>query len=429
MVPCAPMAAKRLSLKAFGAITLIAASAAWLTGGALTVTSSLPGAARIGLAPSPAWLAVWLVAACVAFLIVHEPPVRAPPAVGRRRRAVAARRRARGAVHLDRTAARLAVDGACSRACCRPGGDPPGTVLADADGARPAPRAVAGRGHRRRRVPGRRLAGLSAAPHRRRAALPRHRAEPRQGPRPANREQPPPRRLSRLLRGRPEARLPPARPERRNLLGPRAGPLRHRRPGAGAVRLPRRARVPRARQRVGDGADVDGHVARDVGRGGQLVRLGNGRAERAVLLPVVRRVPGRARRGARHGRRAGARRRPAAVDQTDRRHGRGAGAAAVAAHALRRGRGDARPDAVRAPRFHRGASRRCCRFRSSAPPAGSRSSTRSTDRPTRADRTAAARRATSRTSAAGSSACSSISSSACCPPRRCSCARWPGSSC
>ncbi len=32
------------------------------------------------------------------------------------------------------------------------------------------------------------------------------------------------------------------------------------------------------RQRVRDGADVDGHVARHVGRGGQLVRLGDGRA-------------------------------------------------------------------------------------------------------------------------------------------------------
>ncbi len=72
MVPCAPMAAKRLSLKAFGAITLIAASSAWLTGGALTVTSSRPGAARLGLAPSPAWLVVWLVAGCIAFLATRS---------------------------------------------------------------------------------------------------------------------------------------------------------------------------------------------------------------------------------------------------------------------------------------------------------------------------------------------------------------------
>jgi hypothetical protein len=70
MVPCAPMAAKRLSFKAFGAITLIAAPAAWLTGGALTLTSALPGAVRIGLAPSPAWLAVWIAAACVAFVLL-----------------------------------------------------------------------------------------------------------------------------------------------------------------------------------------------------------------------------------------------------------------------------------------------------------------------------------------------------------------------
>ncbi len=275
MVPCAPMAAKRLSLKAFGAITLIAAPAAWLTGGALTFTSSLPGAVRIGLAPSPAWLAVWIAAACVAFVLT-APPVRASPAFRHPPRAVAARRRARGAVHLDRPAARLAVDGGAGGPA-RAGGDSPGAVVAGADRARPAPRAVAGRGHRRRRVSGRRLADLSAAPDRRRAALPRHRAEPPQGSRPANREQPPPRRLSRVLRGRPEARLPPARPERRNLLRARAGPFRPRRPGAGPVRLPRRAGVPRARQRVRDGADLDGHVARHVGRGGQLVRLGRRR--------------------------------------------------------------------------------------------------------------------------------------------------------
>ena len=70
--------------------------------------------------------------------------------------------------------------------------------------------------------------------------------------------------------------------------------------------------------------------------------------------------------------------------QADRRHGRGTGAAAVAAHAIRRGRGDARPDAVRArlaPPL--AASRRCCRFRFSARPAGSRFSTRSTDLPIR----------------------------------------------
>jgi hypothetical protein len=66
------MAAKRLSLKAFGAITLIAASSAWLTGGALTVTSSRPGAERLGLAPAPAWLAVWLVAGCIAFLATRS---------------------------------------------------------------------------------------------------------------------------------------------------------------------------------------------------------------------------------------------------------------------------------------------------------------------------------------------------------------------
>jgi hypothetical protein len=72
MVPCAPMAAKRLSLKAFGAIISIAAPAAWLTRGAFTFTSSLPGAARIGLAPSPAWLAAWIATATMAFLLARS---------------------------------------------------------------------------------------------------------------------------------------------------------------------------------------------------------------------------------------------------------------------------------------------------------------------------------------------------------------------
>ena len=71
MVPCAPMAAKRLSLKAFGAITLIAAPAAWLTGGAITFTSSIPGSSRIGLAPSPLWVAGWIAAAGIAFLLTR----------------------------------------------------------------------------------------------------------------------------------------------------------------------------------------------------------------------------------------------------------------------------------------------------------------------------------------------------------------------
>ena len=59
------MAAKRLSLLIFGAIALIAASAAWLTGGALTLTSFQPNAVRIGLLPSPWWLVAWLGAAVV----------------------------------------------------------------------------------------------------------------------------------------------------------------------------------------------------------------------------------------------------------------------------------------------------------------------------------------------------------------------------
>ena len=61
------MAAKRLSFLTFSASALVAALAAWLTGGALTLTSSRPDAVRIGLLPSPGWLVFWLAAACVAF--------------------------------------------------------------------------------------------------------------------------------------------------------------------------------------------------------------------------------------------------------------------------------------------------------------------------------------------------------------------------
>ena len=54
------MAAKRLSHLSTTIVVLFAASAAWLTGGALTLTSIQSGAPRIGILPSPGWLALWL---------------------------------------------------------------------------------------------------------------------------------------------------------------------------------------------------------------------------------------------------------------------------------------------------------------------------------------------------------------------------------
>jgi hypothetical protein len=60
------MAAKRLSLLTGSAVAVVAASAAWLTGGALSRTSLQPAAVRIGLLPPPAWLLVWLAAALLA---------------------------------------------------------------------------------------------------------------------------------------------------------------------------------------------------------------------------------------------------------------------------------------------------------------------------------------------------------------------------
>ena len=58
------MAAKRLSLLST-TIVVFAALAAWLTGGALTLTSIQPNAPRIGILPSPVWLALWLLVAFV----------------------------------------------------------------------------------------------------------------------------------------------------------------------------------------------------------------------------------------------------------------------------------------------------------------------------------------------------------------------------
>jgi hypothetical protein len=63
------MAAKRLSLPTGSAIAVTAAAAAWLTGGALTFTSSDPGATRLGILPSPWWLLLWLVAMLAALMV------------------------------------------------------------------------------------------------------------------------------------------------------------------------------------------------------------------------------------------------------------------------------------------------------------------------------------------------------------------------
>jgi hypothetical protein len=60
------MAAKRLSHLSTAIVAVFAASAAWLTGGALTLTSIQPGAERIGVLPSPVWLPLWLL---VAFML------------------------------------------------------------------------------------------------------------------------------------------------------------------------------------------------------------------------------------------------------------------------------------------------------------------------------------------------------------------------
>ena len=59
------MAAKRLPPLTSTVVALFAAAAAWLTGGALTLTSVQPGAARIGILPSPVWLGVWLLVAFI----------------------------------------------------------------------------------------------------------------------------------------------------------------------------------------------------------------------------------------------------------------------------------------------------------------------------------------------------------------------------
>jgi hypothetical protein len=63
------MAAKRLSLLTLSAVAVVAALAAWLTCGALTLTSLSPDGARVGLLQSPGWLVAWLAAAFLVLLI------------------------------------------------------------------------------------------------------------------------------------------------------------------------------------------------------------------------------------------------------------------------------------------------------------------------------------------------------------------------
>ena len=393
-----------------------------------------PAPSRIGLLPSPAWLAVWLRVRVPASRSVLDgragsrcsclPVVLLAPWLPG---AVPA------ALYIWTGPLRVWLWVVVRRGPARAGGRSAGlqSWLAR-DRARPAPRAVAGRGHRGRRVPGRRLADLSAPPDRRRAALPRHRAEPPQGSRPANRKQPPPRRLSRVLRGRPAGPTTcgAAATARSTPCTRRAFPSSSR-PVLALFGYPGVLVFLALRQRVGDGAGVDGHVARDVGRGGQLVRLGDGRAD-ARRSSSSRSSCTRTRPARRSSWSACWRSSTDRLLSTRRIVATGAAlamlpwlhtryvAAAVMLGSDARARGRRRPlGRDRRPRAAVDSARQRGR-------AGSRSSTRSTDRPTRAGRTAAARRATSPTSAAGSSACSSISSSACCPPRRCSCARWPG---
>ncbi len=59
------MAAKRLGPMAGSVVALFVAAAAWLTFGALTLTSTDPHAPRIGILPSLVWLAIWLLVAFI----------------------------------------------------------------------------------------------------------------------------------------------------------------------------------------------------------------------------------------------------------------------------------------------------------------------------------------------------------------------------
>src|SRR5713101_2612145 len=71
------MAAKRLFPLAGSVITVCAAVAAWLTGGALTFTAFHPDAnARLGILPSPVWLAAWMLVAFIARAAMRSRPHR-----------------------------------------------------------------------------------------------------------------------------------------------------------------------------------------------------------------------------------------------------------------------------------------------------------------------------------------------------------------
>ena len=122
-----------------------------------------------------------------------------------------------------------------------------------------------------------------------------------------DREQPPARRLSGVLRGRAGAALHPARHERRDLLDPRARPVRRssRRPlrsaaTAASCCLLLVIAVVRQRARVAPGVAGVGTAGR------RLVRLGRGHALGDDDLSQLHGLSGRRRRGDRADRRVGA---------------------------------------------------------------------------------------------------------------------------
>ena len=70
------MAAKRLSPQLVIVVAVLVAGAAWLSGGALALTSPQPYAARIGVLPSPAWLALWMLIAFAGATAMRAAPRR-----------------------------------------------------------------------------------------------------------------------------------------------------------------------------------------------------------------------------------------------------------------------------------------------------------------------------------------------------------------
>ena len=73
------MAAKRLFPLAGSVVAscaVCAAMAAWVTGGALTLTSFQPDAPRVGILPSPVWLATWMLVAFIARAAMRAKPHR-----------------------------------------------------------------------------------------------------------------------------------------------------------------------------------------------------------------------------------------------------------------------------------------------------------------------------------------------------------------